>query len=228
MHINKFIHDMQQHIADLTDEQFDNRVKSLIKLYQERMKNIDEEAGIYEGHVCANSYMFNTCDIKVGFLQSIAKAELLELWNRYVNPSTAAAYTRIDVQMWSTKIWKPTESDFKGYSAKTLALYGCMHSEGNVDLDIGKVDEFIVTAIATLPEQVENSDDSDTALALAVKDHEMFGDYGNVSHTNFATIGMEKTPDGLWLMTDYKKFQATQKLYGLGVPAEVLVPKYSS
>ncbi|KAJ2684795.1 metalloprotease [Coemansia spiralis] len=259
MHINKFIHDMQQHIADLTDEQFDNRVKSLIKLYQERMKNIDEEAGIYEGHVCANSYMFNTCDIKVGFLQSIAKTELLELWNRYVNPSTAAAYTRIDVQMWSTRIWKPTESDFKRYSAKTLALYGCMHSEGNVDLDIGKVDEFIATAIATRPEQVENNDDSESlmtelksaslsvsgatyspgkgaemaahtsaALALAAKDHETFGNYGSVSHTNFATIGMDKTPDGLWLMTDYKKFQATQKLYGLGVPAEVLVPKYSS
>ncbi|KAJ2493046.1 metalloprotease [Coemansia sp. RSA 2050] len=259
MHINKFIHDMQQQIADLTDEQYDNRVKSLINIYQERLKNIDQEAGIYEGHVCSNSYAFDTCDIKVGLLRSIAKAELLGLWNKYVNPSTAPEYTRIDVQMWSTKIWKPTESDFKEYSAKTLALYGCMHSEGNGDLEIGKVDEFIATAIAARLEQVESSDASEslmaelksaslsasgamysqgksaemathtgTALALAIKGPEAFGNYGDVSHTGFATIGMSKTPDGLWLMTDYKKFQATQKLYGLGVPAEVLVPKYSS
>ncbi|KAJ2008905.1 hypothetical protein GGI06_005246, partial [Coemansia sp. S85] len=52
-------------------------------------------------------------------LQSIAKEELLVFWNKYINPSTAPAYTRIDVQMWSTKIWRPTVSDFKEYSAKT-------------------------------------------------------------------------------------------------------------
>ncbi|KAJ2425098.1 metalloprotease [Coemansia sp. RSA 2531] len=259
LHINRFIHEMQQRLIDMTDEQFDNRVKSLINIYQERMKNIDEEADIYNGHICSNTYNFNLCDIKVGFLQSISKGELLELWNKCVNPSTAPAYTRLDVQMWSTKIWKPTVSDFKEYSAKTLALYGCLHSEGNDALDIGKVDEFISMAIAGHKEQADASDDSGsliaelkkaslsasgatytagesaerathtgTALVLAIKDHETFGNYADVSHKNFSTIGMHKTPDGMWLMTDYRKFQATQQLFGLGVSAEVLVPKYSS
>ncbi|KAJ1910974.1 hypothetical protein LPJ71_003052, partial [Coemansia sp. S17] len=172
---------------------------------------------------------------------------------------TAPAYTRIDVQMWSTKIWKPTVSDFKEYSVKTLALYGCLHSEGNDTLDIGKVDEFIRMAITAHKKQPETSDSADalladlksaslsaagatytagenaertthtaTALELAIKDHETFGNYAKVSHTNFATIGMDKTPDGLWLMTDYRKFQATQSMYGSVLPAEVLVPKYSS
>ncbi|KAJ2875578.1 metalloprotease [Coemansia aciculifera] len=185
--------------------------------------------------------------------------ELLEFWNKYINPSTAPAYTRIDVQTWSTKIWKPTESDIKTYSAKTLALYGCLHSEGNNTLDIGKVDEFITAAISARKEQPETSDSADTLIAklknaslsasgamhtagesaerathtdtslvLAINDHETFGNYADVSHTNFATIGMDKTPDGMWLMTDYRKFQATQKMYGSVLPAEVLVPKYSS
>ncbi|KAJ2054397.1 hypothetical protein H4S04_000018 [Coemansia sp. S16] len=66
-------------------------------------------------------------------------------------------------------------------------------------------------------------------LVLSIKDHETFGYYADVSHTNFATIGMEKTPDGIWLMTDYRKFQATQKLYGLGLSDVAIdqVPKYN-
>ncbi|KAJ2826824.1 metalloprotease [Coemansia sp. 'formosensis'] len=175
------------------------------------------------------------------------------------NPITASEYTRIDVQMWSTKIWKPTVSDFKAYSAKTLALYGCLHSEGNGAMDICKVDKFITAAIDmrkeapeitnsanTLLEELKSASLSEsgamyaagesserathtgTALELAIRDHETFGNYADVSRTDFATISMDKTPDGLWLLTDYRKFQATQRMYGSALPAEVLVPKYSS
>ncbi|KAJ2067654.1 metalloprotease [Coemansia sp. S2] len=259
LHVNKYIHDMQQRLLDMSDEQFTNRVQSLVRLYQERLKNVDQEVNRYLGTVYYEAYDFAYYDEMAKLLQSIEKDELLEFWNKYVNPSTAPAYTRIDVQMWSTKIWKPTVSDFKEYSAKTLALYGCLRSEGNDALDIGKVDEFIKTAIAGHKEQADASDDSGsliaelknaslsaseatytagesaerathtaTALELAIKDHETFGNYAEVSHTNFATIGMDKTPDGMWLITDYRKFQSTQSIYGSVLPAEVLVPKYSS
>ncbi|KAJ2862601.1 metalloprotease [Coemansia aciculifera] len=220
-----FIHEMQQQLIDITDEELDD-----------------------------------LCNKQISILQSVKKEELLEFWNKYTNPSTAPAYTRIDVQMWSTKIWKPTVCDFKKYSAKTLALYGCLHSEGNDALDVGKVDEFITTAIAARKEQANASDDSGsliamlksaslsasgamytagksaerathtgTALVLAINDHETFGNYADVSHTNFATIGMNKSPDGIWLMTDCRKFQATQQLYGLKI-SEVAIdqlPKYN-
>ncbi|KAJ2860838.1 metalloprotease [Coemansia aciculifera] len=259
LHINKFIHDMQQRLLDMTDEQFNNRVQSLVMQYQEGVKNISHEAGKYSFEVKTGTYNFGKNIAMANLLQSIAKEELLAFWNKYINPSTAPAYTRIDVQTWSTKIWKPSVSDIKTYSAKTLALYGCLHSEGNDALDIGKVDEFITAAIATRKKQPEASDSTDTLLAdlksasmsasgamytagesaerathtgtaleLAIKGHGTFGNYANVSHTNFATIGMDKTPDGLWLMTDYRKFQATQKMYGSELPAEVLVPKYNS
>ncbi|KAJ2335854.1 metalloprotease [Coemansia sp. RSA 2681] len=259
LHINKFIDDMQQRLIDMTDEAFSNRVQSLIKQYQERVKNIDIEAGKYLIEVKDGTYDFTYRDEKVKLLQMVAKEELLEFWNKYINPSTALAYTRIDVQMWSAKIWKPTVSDVKTYSAKTLALYGCLKSEGNDGLDISKINEFICKTIAARKEQVNDSDSVDTlveqlksaglsesgaaymvgesaerakhtstALELAITDHVTFGNYSEVSRTNFATIGMSKTPDGMWLMEDYRKFQATQQLHGLGVPAEVLVPKYSS
>ncbi|KAJ2507307.1 metalloprotease [Coemansia sp. RSA 2052] len=250
---------MQQRLTDMTDEAFNNRVQSLIKLYQERVKNIDIEAERYLRKAKGGTYDFALDDKMVALLQTVAKEELLEFWNKYINPSTALAYTRIDVQMWSAKIWKPTVSDVKTYSAKTLALYGCLKSEGNDGLDISKVDEFICKAIAARKEQVSDGDSADTlveqlksaglsefgsaymvgesaerakhtvtALELAIKDHDTFGNYSEVSRTNFATIGMSKTPDGMWLMEDYRKFQATQQLHGLELPAEVLVPKYSS
>ncbi|KAJ2745456.1 metalloprotease [Coemansia sp. BCRC 34301] len=179
--------------------------------------------------------------------------ELLGFWNKYINPNTAPAYTRIDVQMWSTKIWKPTAGNFKTYSAKTLALFGCLASEGNSQLDISKVDEFISTSIAaigdsadsmveklksaclsesgavyTAGESAERATHTITALELAINDHKTFGNYSEVCQTNFATIGMSRTPDGIWLIEDYRKFQATQQLHGRGVFGEILVPKYTS
>ncbi|KAJ2461377.1 metalloprotease [Coemansia sp. RSA 2424] len=259
LHINKFIDDMQQRLIDMTDEQFNNRVQSLIKLYQERVKNIDIEAERYSRKMKSGTYGFALDDKMVALLQTVTKEKLLEFWNKYINPRTAPAYTRIDIQIWSAKIWKPTVSEVKTYSAKTLALYGCLKSEGSDGLDISKVDEFICKAIAARKEQVSDGDSADTlveqlkraglsesgstytvgkssehakhtmaALELAIKDHDTFGNYSEVSHTNFATIGMSKTPDGMWLMEDYRKFQATQQLHGLELPAEVLVPKYSS
>ncbi|KAJ2058510.1 metalloprotease [Coemansia sp. S146] len=260
MHINKFIHGVQQQLIDITDEEFGDRKKSSINIYQKQVKNVSEEDGIYEGRVHSTSAGLEVCNKQISILKSVEKEELMEFWNKYANPSTAPAYTRIDVQMWSTKIWKPTVCDFKEYSAKTLALYGCLRSEGNDALDIGKVDEFITTAIAARKEQSDASDDSGsliaklknaslsasgamytvgesaerathtgTALELAIKDCETFGNYADVSHTNFATIGMNKLPDGLWLMTDYKKFQATQQLYGLRISEVAIdqVPKYN-
>ncbi|KAJ2883540.1 metalloprotease [Coemansia aciculifera] len=255
-----FIHEMQQQLIDITDEELDDRKNSSINIYQKQVKNISEEDGIYEGRVRSTSAGLEVCNKQISILQSVEKEELLEFWNKYTNPSTAPAYTRIDVQMWSTKIWKPTVCDFKKYSAKTLALYGCLHSEGNDALDVGKVDEFITTAIAARKEQANASDDSGsliarlksaslsasgamytagksaerathtgTALVLAINDHETFGNYADVSHTNFATIGMNKSPDGIWLMTDCRKFQATQQLYGLKI-SEVAIdqlPKYN-
>ncbi|KAJ2699334.1 metalloprotease [Coemansia sp. IMI 209128] len=259
MHINKFIRDMQQRLAEISDEQFDDRVQSLVKAYLERVKNIKQEAGRYSIEVNTGVYDFDLHKSMAEILQSIAKEELLVFWNKYINPSTAPAYTRIDVQMWSTKIWRPTVSDFKEYSAKTLALYGCLHSEGNDAMDMDKVDAFIATAIAVRQEQPdvgsgaeallaelksatlsesgavyaegkskECATHTSTALELIVKDHETFGNYADVSHTNFATIGMDKTPDGLWIMADYKKLQATQEMYGSDLPVEVFVPKYSN
>ncbi|KAJ2739315.1 hypothetical protein GGI20_006129 [Coemansia sp. BCRC 34301] len=243
---------MQHRIAEMTDEQFSNRVQSLIRLYQEGIKNIDTEHVIYEEQVRLEMYNFDMYAIKVGILQKVVKEELLEFWNKYINPSTAEAYTRIDVQMWSSKIWKPTASTLKAYSAKTLALFGCLTSEGNNALDIGRVDEFICTEISTASdcvgslveklksaclsesgtvytagENLEMSTHTNTALELAIESHSTFGDYSEVSRTNFATIGMSKTPDGIWLMEDYRKFQATQQIHGMNVPAEVLVPKYN-
>ncbi|KAJ2703291.1 metalloprotease [Coemansia sp. IMI 209128] len=257
MHINKFICDMQQTLLDISDEQFNHQAQLLIKQYQGGFKNIDEEAERYIQEVRSGAYDFMRYDKMAELLQSIEKEELLVFWNKYINPSTAPAYTRIDVQMWSAKIWRPTVSDFKEYSAKTLALYGCLHSEGNVEFDMGKVNAFLATAIAARQEQPDIGSGADallaelksatlsesgavyaegkskerathtsTALDLAIRNYETFGNYTNVSRTNFATIGMDKTPDGLWIMADYKKLQATQEMYGSDLPVEVFVPEH--
>ncbi|KAJ2910714.1 metalloprotease [Coemansia aciculifera] len=250
---------MQQWLVEMTDEHFNSQLQTIISRRQRRAKNIDEEAAVYLIQLRNGTYDFNLSAETTKLLQSFTRNDVLEFWNSHFNPSSAPTYTRVDVQMWSTKIWKPTINDLKQYSAKTVGVFGCLHSEGNDALDIGKVDEFIKSEIAACNRKANDTDDSTnslvevlkkaglsesgasytvgeseenafytaTALELAIKDHATFGNYSQVSRTNFATIGMSKTPDGMWLLEDYKWFQTTQQLFGLDAPVEKLVPKYN-
>ncbi|KAJ1998694.1 metalloprotease [Coemansia thaxteri] len=155
LHINKFVHDMRQKLASISDEQFDNRVASQVNILEERMKNVDEEAGTYYAFISTGSYDFARYGKKVACLKTLVKSNLLEFWDKHINPSTAPDYKRLDSQMWSSKIWCPTASDLATYSSKTLALYGCMRSEGNAELDIAKLDGFINAAVN---ERMKNPD----------------------------------------------------------------------
>ncbi|KAJ2024350.1 metalloprotease [Coemansia sp. S85] len=244
MHINRLFYEMQQQLIEMTDEEFEDRMESFACIFEDQNAGI--EGGKHKGRVHSIVSALGDCKQQIDIVQSITRCQLVAFWNKYFLPSAASEYTRIDVQVWSAKAWKPTESEFENYSAKTLTLFGCLHSEGFNALDIGKVDEFITASIAAHKELSENSEDAESliaepksaslpasgakytegesanhglytgiALKLAIKDHKTFGNYAPISRTDFAAIGMAQTPDGIWLVTAYQKFQATQQAYGL-------------
>ncbi|KAJ2362269.1 metalloprotease, partial [Coemansia sp. RSA 2611] len=99
----------------MTVEEFESSVQSLISLKEEKLKSIDDEFSRLWTHINSNKYMFDTLDKEVEHLKQLGKDDLLSFWDKYFNKDTAQRYTRLDMQMWSAKLWQPTPEEFEMY-----------------------------------------------------------------------------------------------------------------
>ncbi|KAJ2341250.1 metalloprotease, partial [Coemansia sp. RSA 2673] len=101
--------------AELTAEEFESSVQSLISLKQEKLTSINEEFGELWAHIKSGKYSFDKVDKDVEHLKQLSKDDLLAFWDKYVNEDTAQGYTRLDMQMSSAKTWQPTTEEFEMY-----------------------------------------------------------------------------------------------------------------
>ncbi|KAJ2256191.1 metalloprotease [Coemansia sp. RSA 455] len=261
--INQFIRQYRQKLQDLTADEFESSIQSLISLKQEKLKSINEEFGELWTHIKSSKYSFDKENKDVEHLKQLRKDDLLAFWDKYVNEDTAQGYTRLDMQMSSTKIWQPTAKEFEMYPSTVLALYGSLRSEGYTGLSIADVQSFVSSADASssiesllaelsalyVTKQTpsvsnETAEVLDTtvvnveapgivfeslskiasALQMAISSADDAPKYATLSKSNFANIDMKQSPEGIWLINDYKQFQHTQALHGISVPSRKLVP----
>ncbi|KAJ2833402.1 hypothetical protein FBU31_001914 [Coemansia sp. 'formosensis'] len=199
----------------------------------------------------SDKYNFDKLDNEIKYLKQLSKDDLLAFWDKYVNEDTAQCYTRLDLQMWSTKIWQPTAEEFEMYPSTVLALYGTLRSDGHTALTIAEVQSFVSLAAPSssidslladlsdlyLSKQMqlvanvneprfgfESSSKVATALQMAISSTNEAPNFAALSKTNFTNIDMKQSPEGVWLIHDYKQFQRTQALHGISVPTRKLVP----
>ncbi|KAJ2055421.1 metalloprotease, partial [Coemansia sp. S146] len=239
---------------------------SLISLKQEKLKSIDDEFFQLWAPINSDKYKFGKVDEDITHLKQLKKDELLVFWDKYVNEDTAQGYTRLDMQMSSTKIWQPTAEEFELYSSTVLALYGCLRSASHTGLTIADVQSFVLSVdasssiefllselselysskqVSPVPNEAveetnivvanmeeprivfESSSKIATALQMAISSANQAPKFATLSKTNFANINMKQSPEGIWLINDYKQFQRTQALHGVSVPSRKLVPLIS-
>ncbi|KAJ2048520.1 metalloprotease [Coemansia sp. S16] len=249
--------------AELTAEEFESSVQSLISLKQEKLTSINEEFGELWAHIKSGKYSFDKVDKDVEHLKQLSKDDLLAFWDKYVNEDTAQGYTRLDMQMSSAKTWQPTTEEFEMYPSTILALYGSLRSEGHTGLSIVDVQSFVssadasssiesllaelsalymtkqVSSVSSKVSEVANTTDVNVeapgivfeslskianALQMAISSADKAAKYATLNKTNFANIDMKQSPEGIWLINDYKRFQHTQALHGISVPSRKLVP----
>ncbi|KAJ2748549.1 metalloprotease, partial [Coemansia pectinata] len=261
--INQFIRQYRQRLQELTVEEFDSTVQSLINLKQEKLKSIDDEFFQLWAPINSDKYNFGKLDEDIKHLKQLRKDDLLAFWDKYVNEDTAQGYTRLDMQMSSTKIWQPTAEEFEMYPSTVLALYGSLRSAGHTGLSIADVQSFVLSVNASssiesllaelsklyMSKQVspassettevtntivadmeeprivfESSSKTATALQMAISSAKEAPKFATLSKTNFANIDMKQSPEGIWLIDDYKRFQRTQALSGVSVPSRKLIP----
>ncbi|KAJ2691769.1 metalloprotease [Coemansia sp. IMI 209128] len=253
LRIDQFICDYRQKLQEMTVEEFESSVQSLISLKQEKLKSIDDEFSRLWTHINSNKYMFDTLDKEVEHLKQLGKDDLLSFWDKYFNKDTAQSYTRLDMQMWSAKLWQPTPEEFEMYPSSVLSLYGCLRSGGHTALSIAEVYSFLLSAAASssidtvlgelselymskqAPSTTADSESKQeiifesvskiaTALQMVIDEANAVPKPVTASKTNFASIDMKQSPDGVWLINDYTQFKSSQALHGLPVPTRSLVP----
>ncbi|KAJ2351061.1 metalloprotease [Coemansia sp. RSA 2673] len=147
--INQFICQYRQKLQELTVEEFELSVQSLISVKQEKLKSIDEEFSQLWGPITSDKYKFDKGNENMEHLKQLSKDDLLVFWDKYVNEDTAHGYTRLDMQMSSAKTWQPTAEEFEMYPGTVIALYGSLHSEGHTSLSIVDVQSFVLLADAS-------------------------------------------------------------------------------
>ncbi|KAJ2421555.1 metalloprotease, partial [Coemansia sp. RSA 2531] len=147
--INQFICQYRQKLQELTVEEFELSVQSLISVKQEKLKSIDEEFSQLWGPITSDKYKFDKGNENMEHLKQLSKDDLLVFWDKYVNEDTAHGYTRLDMQMSSAKIWEPTAEEFEMYPGTVIALYGSLRSEGHTGLSIADVQSFVSSADAS-------------------------------------------------------------------------------
>ncbi|KAJ2722352.1 metalloprotease [Coemansia sp. Benny D115] len=91
-----------------------------------------------------------------------------------------------------------------------------------VDREINAVNSEFVNSIINDYWRTEQM----TAIKMALENVRSPAPYTVQNGRNYENIGMYKTFDGRWMVTDIDKFKATQQLYGQPIPVHNMIPKY--
>ncbi|KAJ2721852.1 metalloprotease [Coemansia sp. Benny D115] len=249
MRIDSFIRWCRQYLIDYSPELLANKVSSVVDIWEEKPKSIVDEAGEHWYPIESGLYGFNQMEEMIEYIKKLTKQDLVEFWDKYINPETATAYTRIDSQMWSTKVPMPTEDQFEAHSTGVTALHSCLYQAGLTNITIEQVGMVIAfkdtvadvlstiailaqeAAYANADEILENISDetskANVAIRMALEEKNSAQSFvSDNGHVDLSTIGMRRSPKGIWLITHIGSFRDTQALYGFRTPYYTPTPKY--
>ncbi|KAJ2786462.1 metalloprotease [Coemansia interrupta] len=251
MRIDCFLRNFRQVLVDYDDSKLATKIKTLAEAWSEKHKSIQEEANAFWSPISNGDYDFNFNRGCVGLLEKVTKADLIEFWDRHINPETAPQYTRVDYQMWSSKTPQPTAAEMSTYLPGVIALAGCIRQAGFDGISVAAVANVVSGATANdttdmllcrIKELGQDRSDIDVlfakisdaksnvrvALEMAIAEAKLPFEHLTENHACFATAGMQRLSNGSWLLTDIAAFKSTQPLSGETIPVRRLIPKYTN
>ncbi|KAJ2258208.1 metalloprotease [Coemansia sp. RSA 454] len=242
-HIDSFIHGFRQTLVEFNTVKFDALVESIASKANEQLTSVDAEANRMWTPIEEATYDFARLADEVESLQKVKVDDVLDMWDRYINPQTAVTYTRVDSQLWAAKTSYPSSTDMTTWPESILALAGCLESETHMPVDLSDLSRFVHTAVrqtsadalASLACQYPMANSTQmidetasgwskikNALNMAMHPHNQHALQD--SETNFTHVEMYQTMEGKWVITDVDKFKATQALFEMPVPVIKLTP----
>ncbi|KAJ2848928.1 metalloprotease [Coemansia brasiliensis] len=235
--IDKFIRKIRQHLLDYSDQDIASLAQSLINTRSERLKSIKQEAGRLWVPIDSGTYKFDEIAQEILQLQSIKKQDLVHVWDMYVNPDTAVNYTRIDRQLWSTKVRFPTLDELETYPGSIISLSRCLEKDGiaevrnsdllhiaqsfsvnDIDSAFAELSKFVSSMQnATTGAEFSLSDRTKAALEMALEAQDIISSSLSKNATRL-TKQLPLTPDNRWIIEDIDTFKATQPFHSQSIP----------
>lgn len=251
--IDRFIAGFRQKIVNMRDDTFTSLVDGVVGVWGKRYGSVDDESKFYLRRILENIYNFDKRDADIEYLQSLEKKDLLEFWDKYINPDISVGYTRIDTQVWTQKHWQPSQQDFGLYSQAMLGLHGCLQSLGTCAINLPTLNAIIFqlandyTQGQDLTEQFKklyleklpavkdkkfvipkgNQTIIVNSLRMVVEDVQSTKDFGTLCKTNLANLRMIQSPEGCWLINNIDSFKRSQGYHGQPLPVRKSIPKYN-
>ncbi|KAJ2252982.1 metalloprotease, partial [Coemansia sp. RSA 451] len=94
--IDSFIYGFRQTLVEFNTVKFDALVESIVGKANEQLTSVDAEASRMWTPIEEATYDFAQLADEVESLQKVRLDDVLDMWDRYINPETAVAYTRVD------------------------------------------------------------------------------------------------------------------------------------
>ncbi|KAJ2370062.1 metalloprotease [Coemansia sp. RSA 2607] len=250
LRIDSFLREYRKILQESDAEKIQAIITARAQKMLEKTKTIIEETNKYWKHIIDGTYNFEHKTEIAEKLSRLNKEDVLAFWDKYLDPSTAAGYCRIDCQMWAQGVERPKKSEFSQYSSTVVALYCCLAEVGVSVLDIRTIDwivrqaESSTDALERIREesgQFQDVDDifaqlgGDKYCAVTIAADMAFEETRNPveafdigDRTKYEIIGLTCNPNGIWLIKDADKFKAIHPFYGQPVAVNKLVPVYPS
>ncbi|KAJ2060209.1 metalloprotease [Coemansia sp. S146] len=192
--INQFVRQYRQKLQELTVEEVESSVQSLISLKQEKLKSINDEFVELWAYIKSDKYNFDKVDEDIKHLKQLSKDNLLAFWDNSIESLLAELSG-----LYLSKQVSPVSSEAAEVTNTAVA-----------DMGESKI-------------VFESSSKIATALQMAISAANEAPKFATLSKTSFANIDIKQSQEGIWLIDDYKRFQRTQALHGVSVPSRKLV-----
>ncbi|CAG8740860.1 38984_t:CDS:10 [Gigaspora margarita] len=134
--IEDFLNILQTLIEEMSEEEYQKQVQSLITKKLEKPKNLYQEAQRYWNHIDSGYYDFDQVDTDVAELRTITKPELLDFYKQLVHPSSPIQ-KKLSVHLQSQKHLK------KSKPIDVNHLYSCLSAQGLTTITIENLQTFL-------------------------------------------------------------------------------------
>ncbi|RIA87766.1 Metalloenzyme, LuxS/M16 peptidase-like protein [Glomus cerebriforme] len=108
--IEDFLNKLQTIIENMSEQEYQKQIQSLIVKKLEKPKNLSQESFRYWNHIKSGYYDFEQVDTDVEELRKIEKQDLLEFYKKFINPNSPV-YKKLSVHLRSQKSNKTKLND---------------------------------------------------------------------------------------------------------------------
>ncbi|KAJ1939202.1 metalloprotease [Kickxella alabastrina] len=240
MRIDRFINEFRQDLVNYDERKLTSQIETQISACQGVPWSVlKKNTGGFWPRAKHAVFNFIATNEKIRALRRLNRDDLVAYWDKYINPKTAAArnYTRIDCQVWSFRILQPTAEQLCRYKSGIIALYGCLNQNGIYGISMSNLETTIAHAsandnvdslVAKLAQTIKHNADAEqlarvvssdqnsrveSALSMAIDEQKGAAAFAHLSAENkllAASIGVQQTPNGAWLMRNIEKFKSVQ------------------